>query len=128
MPATVSRIALDRFELPKGIMVVRGNPNRTRRETREGTLTTRIELATEIKPMKWILQIGAVLALVGGIGLAMPVFTTSQTKDVASLGDLKLQSTEQATHVVPWSLSASALVLGLFLIGTGIYTKRGALA
>jgi hypothetical protein len=78
--------------------------------------------------MKWIIQIGAVLALVGGIGLAMPVFTTSQTKDVASLGDLKIQSTEQATHVVPWSLSAGALVLGLILIGTGIYAKRGALA
>jgi hypothetical protein len=78
--------------------------------------------------MRWIIQIGAVLALIGGIGLAMPVFTTSQTKDVASLGDLKIQSTEQATHVVPWSLSAGALVLGLLLIGTGIYTKRGSLA
>jgi hypothetical protein len=80
------------------------------------------------KLMKWIIQIGAVLALVGGIGLAMPVFTTSQTKDVASLGDLKIQSTEQATHVVPWTLSAGALVLGLAFMGTGIYTKRGALA
>lgn len=78
--------------------------------------------------MKWLIQIGAVLALVGGIGLAMPVFTTSQTKDVASIGDLKIQSTEQATHVVPWTLSAGALVLGLILIGTGSYTKRSALA
>jgi len=77
--------------------------------------------------MKWALQVGAMLALLGGIGLAMPVFTTSQTKDVASLGDVKIQSTERMTHVVPWSLSAGALVLGLLLIGTGIYTKRGAL-
>ena len=78
--------------------------------------------------MKWIIQIGAMLALLGGIGLAIPVFTTSQTKDVASLGDLKIQSTEQATHVVPWSLSAGALMLGLILMGTGVYTRRGALA
>jgi hypothetical protein len=78
--------------------------------------------------MRWIIQIGAVLALVGGLGLAMPVFTTSQTKEVASLGDLKIQTTEQAKHVVPWSLSAGALALGLLLIGAGIYTKRDAIA
>jgi hypothetical protein len=31
---------------------------------------------------------GALLALVGILGLAIPVFTTSQTKDIVSLGDV----------------------------------------
>jgi len=76
--------------------------------------------------MKSIIWLGAVIALVGLIGLAIPVFTTSQTKNVASLGNLKIQSTEQSTHVVPMALSASGLVLGLVLIGIGAYTRRTA--
>jgi hypothetical protein len=36
--------------------------------------------------MKSITWLGAVLALFGLLGLAIPVFTTSQTKDVVSLG------------------------------------------
>ena len=74
--------------------------------------------------MKSITWFGAVLALLGIVGLAIPEFTTSQTKDVAKLGDLKIQSTERSTHVVPRSLSAGALVLGVILIGAGAYAKR----
>ena len=76
--------------------------------------------------MKSITWFGAILALLGIVGLAIPVFTTSQTKDVAKLGDLKIQSTEQSTHVVPRPLSAGALVLGVILIGAGAYAKRTA--
>jgi hypothetical protein len=74
--------------------------------------------------MKSITWLGAVLALFGILGLAIPVFTTSQTKDVVSLGDLKIQRTEQSTHTVPMALSASGLVLGLILIGAGAYSRR----
>ncbi len=74
--------------------------------------------------MKSIIWLGAVLALLGILGLAIPVFTTSQTKNIAKLGELKIQSTEQSTHVVPPALSAGALVLGIILIGAGVYTKR----
>jgi hypothetical protein len=66
--------------------------------------------------MKSITWLGAVVALFGILGLAIPVFTTSQTKDVASLGDLRIQSTEQSTHTAPMALSASGLVLGLVLL------------
>jgi hypothetical protein len=76
--------------------------------------------------MKSITWFGALLALVGILGLAIPVFTTSQTKDVVNLGDLKVQSTERSTHVVPQALSAGAIVLGVILIGAGVYTKRAA--
>jgi hypothetical protein len=74
--------------------------------------------------MKSIIWCGTLLALLGILGLAMPVFTTSQTKDVAELGDVKIQSTEQSTHVVPQALSAGALVLGVVLIGAGVYARR----
>jgi hypothetical protein len=47
-----------------------------------------------------------------------------QTKDVAKLGDLKLQNTEQSTHVVSQFLSAGALGLGIILIVAGVYLGR----
>ncbi len=76
--------------------------------------------------MKSLVWFGAFLALLGILGLAIPIFTTSQTKDVAKLGDFKVQSTEQSTHVVPQTLSGGALILGIILVGIGAYTKRAA--
>jgi hypothetical protein len=76
--------------------------------------------------MRSITGLGIIIALLAVLGLAIPVFTTSQTRDIASLGDLKIQSTEQSTHVIPVALSVSGLVLGLVLIGTGVYSKRAA--
>jgi hypothetical protein len=75
--------------------------------------------------MKSITWLGALLALLGILGLAIPVFTTSQTKDVVNLGDLKIQNTERTTHVVPQALSAGVLVLGIVLIGVGLYQRSG---
>jgi hypothetical protein len=74
--------------------------------------------------MKSITWLGALLALLGILGLAIPVFTTSQTKNVVDLGNLKIQNTEQSTHVVPQALSAGALALGVVLIGAGLYRGR----
>jgi len=67
---------------------------------------------------------GVALVLLGLIGFAIPIFTTQQTKEVAKVGDLKLQSTENTTHVIPPILSGGALVLGVVLIGAGLYQKR----
>jgi hypothetical protein len=75
--------------------------------------------------MKSITGLGALLALLGILGLAIPVFTTSQTKDIVKLGDLRIQNTEQSTHVVPETLSAGVLVLGVVLIGAGFYRRSG---
>jgi hypothetical protein len=82
----------------------------------------------DTKPMKPITWLGVFIALLGVLGLAIPVFTTSQTRDVASLGDIKIQSTEQSTHVVPMALSAGGLLLGLVLVGAGVYTRRDEVA
>jgi hypothetical protein len=74
--------------------------------------------------MNGLMLAGAALVLVGLIAFAIPVFTTQQTKDVAKIGDLKLQSTETTSHIIPPIVSAGALVLGAVLIGAGFYQKR----
>jgi hypothetical protein len=74
--------------------------------------------------MKSIVWFGAILALLGVIGLAIPSFTTSQNKEVVKLGDLKVQSTERTVHTVPQSLSLGALALGVILIAAGTLVKR----
>lgn len=67
---------------------------------------------------------GAVLVLLGLLGFAIPMFTTEQTKDVAKIGDLKLQTTESTSHIIPPMLAGSAVVLGVVLIGVGVFQKR----
>lgn len=71
-----------------------------------------------------LMVVGVVLLVLGLAGFAIPIFTTQQTKDVAKIGDLKLQTTENTSHVIPPMLSGGALVLGLVLIGVGFYQKR----
>ena len=74
--------------------------------------------------MKAIILLGAPLGSLGVLGLAIPIFTTSQTKDVVILGGLKIHRTVQSMHVIPPALSASALVLGVVLIFAGLYQRR----
>jgi len=69
-------------------------------------------------------MVGAVLAILGLIGFAIPVFTTQQTKDVAHIGDLKLQTTESKSFAIPPLVAGGALVLGVVLIGVG-FSRRG---
>lgn len=74
--------------------------------------------------MKPTIMIGAILALLGVLALASPVFTTNQTKNVATLGDLKIQANEQTSHAIPPILSGAALIVGLVLVGGSLYQKR----
>jgi hypothetical protein len=67
---------------------------------------------------------GAILVLFGLLAFAIPVFTTQQTKDVARIGDLKLQTTESKSYVIPPFLSGGALILGVVLIGASFYRKQ----
>jgi len=67
---------------------------------------------------------GVVFILLGLAGFAIPIFTTQQTKEVARVGDLKLQTTENTSHVIPPIVSGGAVVLGIVLIGAGLYRKR----
>jgi hypothetical protein len=74
--------------------------------------------------MNGLMMGGAALAALGLVGFAIPVFTTTDTKEVARLGDLKLQTTENTPHAFPPILSEGALLLGIVLIGTGLYKRR----
>ena len=67
---------------------------------------------------------GAVLLIVGIVGFAIPVFTTHKTEDVAKIGDVKIQTTEDTSHIIPPLLSGGAMALGVMLIGVGLYQKR----
>jgi len=71
-----------------------------------------------------LIMIGVVLAVVGILGLAIPIFTTQKTDTVARIGDLKLQSTEDTSHHIPPLLSGGLLVLGIVLLGAGLSQKR----
>ena len=55
--------------------------------------------------------------------LAIPEFTSNETKNVVTLGDLKVQATEPTSHSVPPIVSGAAIIIGLVLIGSGLYRK-----
>lgn len=74
--------------------------------------------------MKPLVLIGAILLVLGVIGLAMPVFTTTQNKDVAKLGDLKIQAKETDTHVIPPIAAAGVLAVGVIVLGFGALSKN----
>lgn len=71
-----------------------------------------------------IMLAGATLVILGGVGFAIPMFTTQQTKDVAKIGDLKLQTTESTSFAIPPMLSGGALLFGVVLIGAGFFQRR----
>jgi hypothetical protein len=73
--------------------------------------------------MKGFIIIGAVLAALGIIGLAQPMFTTSHTEEVAKIGDLHIDAKKQDTHFVPPLVSGGAVVLGALLLGAGLMKR-----
>ncbi len=72
--------------------------------------------------MKSVVIFGAIIALLGLLGFALPVFTTHEIKDVAKLGDIKIQ-TKKTSQVVPRVVSGGAIVLCLGLIAAGLTMK-----
>jgi hypothetical protein len=73
--------------------------------------------------MKGILLVGVALAILGLVAFAMPVFSTTQTKDVAHVGDLHVQANETTPHAIPPLVSGGLLALGVVLIGVGALNK-----
>ena len=65
--------------------------------------------------------IGAIVTVIGFIGLAIPYVTTHDTTKLAQVGDVTLESTEDTQHPIPLAAAAGAVVLGLVLIGAGLF-------
>jgi hypothetical protein len=74
--------------------------------------------------MKAITRLGGLLLLMGILGLAIPKFTTSQTTDLASVGDVTFQNKTISHHMVSQPLTIAALLLGVALIGAGAYARQ----
>ena len=70
-----------------------------------------------------LIILGVVLVLLGIAGFVAPQFTTQQTKNVAQVGDLKLQSNEDTSHYIPPAVAGGAVVLGIILVGGGLYRR-----
>ena len=67
--------------------------------------------------------IGAILIVLGILGLAIPYFTTRHTDEVARVGDLKLQSTETESHSIPPAAAGGVLVVGLMFFALGYFRR-----
>ena len=76
------------------------------------------------RSMNALMISGAALALLGLIAFAIPVFTTQQTRDLARIGDLKVQTTEERSYAIPPFVGGGALILGLVLMCAGFYQRR----
>ncbi len=74
-------------------------------------------------PMGGLALFGAVLMVVGVLGLAIPVFSTQETRDVLRVGDVKVQATENHWYVIPAWAAGGVLVLGGVLLFMG-YSRR----
>lgn len=70
-----------------------------------------------------LVLIGAVILLLGIAGLAVPVFTTQKTEDVAKIGSLQVQAKEDQQHVVPPMVAGGAVALGVVLLGAGLMRR-----
>lgn len=77
-----------------------------------------------MRRMNGLIIIGVILVMLGVVGFAIPVFTTQETEEVARIGDLSLQNTEDISHRIPPMLSGSVLLLGVILIGASLYQRR----
>lgn len=71
-----------------------------------------------------LMSAGAILAVLGVLALAIPAFTTTETKDVAKIGDLKVTMQDDTRHVIPPFVGPAALIIGLALIGAAVFARR----
>ena len=74
--------------------------------------------------MSALMIAGAVLALLGIVGLAIPEFSTQHTEQVAKIGPVQVNATQHDYHFVPPAVAGGALVLGVVLIGAGLVRRR----
>ncbi|CCG08681.1 hypothetical protein [Pararhodospirillum photometricum] len=67
---------------------------------------------------------GTLLSLLGIAGLAVPVFTTDRTENIAQVGDLKIQAEKRTAYEIPSFVAGGVLALGVILIGGSLFLRR----
>ena len=70
-----------------------------------------------------LLVVGLLIGLAGGLALAVPAFSTAQTKDVVKIGDFHVTATEETSHTIPPLLGPSAMLIGVVLVGASFVIK-----
>lgn len=71
-----------------------------------------------------LVMAGAALAILGAIAVAVPVFTTRETNDIAKIGDVKITAKEETSHTIPPFVGWAGLAIGGVLIGAGLMGRR----
>src|SRR5262245_13349356 len=75
--------------------------------------------------MKPLVLVGALMAILG-LGLFVyPAITTQETKEVAKVGPLHVDKTDEQTHFIPPLLSGGILVIGVVVLTAGLVRDRG---
>ena len=75
--------------------------------------------------MNRLVAFGAILVILGVVGLSTPwlKFTTSETKDVANIGNLHVQSKEDKVHVIPPAVAGAVIAIGVVILGGGLFRR-----
>jgi hypothetical protein len=73
--------------------------------------------------MNKLVTIGAILVILGVIGLASPWFTTHETKDVANIGNLHVQAQQDKTHFIPPLAAGAVVAVGIVVLGGGLFRR-----
>ena len=88
------------------------------------SLATRRFLVIGLQPMKrFILVLGILLMLAGAVGLIHPRFTYNKTEEVAKIGPVQANVTQEKVIEIPIALSILILVAGIGLTVFGTKSK-----
>jgi uncharacterized membrane protein len=71
-----------------------------------------------------VIVLGAILLVLGVLGLVHPSFDYHQQEEVAKFGPLKATVDEQKTAQIPVSVSISLLAVGIVLVVIGPRRKQ----
>ena len=73
--------------------------------------------------MKPVTMIGAVLVILGIVGLALGGISWTETESVAQIGGLQITNEEENSFAIPPLASAIALGVGLVMVVIGVGRK-----
>jgi len=73
---------------------------------------------------RFVIVLGAILLILGVIGLVHPSFTYHQQEEVAKVGPIKATMDEEKTAQIPAAVSITLLIAGIGLVVLGPRMKQ----